>query len=335
MNADFESICALLQEQPPVNILCIGDIMLDKFVYGCVERISPEAPVPIFLTKKENVMLGGAGNVAFNLSSLGCETTFIGVTGRDKNSCLLSQMLNRAKIKNHLFKFDGLITTVKTRLIANNQHLLRVDNEDKYIIPKVIIPRVIAKLKKLISRHDVVVLSDYNKGIFTIDSCQAVINICNDLNKKVLIDPKGDNYEKYQGAYLVKPNLKEFCNVTKLCSIEPSSPTFYSEIHDAAQNLFSSHKIKNLVVTLGEHGMLYMSAGSDTVYHVPTNAKEVYDVSGAGDTALATLAMCIAKGFDLQNSVTLANIASGLVISKLGTAVITKNELIAELKASS
>lgn len=330
----IKNIENIFSKTKQINALCIGDVMLDKFVYGTVNRISPEAPVPVFLMNTEKSMLGGAGNVALNISSLGCNTSFIGVSGFDKNATLLSHLFTDAHIKHYFFKFKGLATTVKTRIIANNQHLLRLDNEIPYSVPFSIIPRLTKIIKKIIAKQDIVLLSDYNKGIFSVESCQTIINLCNQLGKKVIIDPKGDNYEKYRNAYLVKPNLKEFCLATGMHSLNPKSDSFFDDVKSGAHILFKNFNIKNLVITLSEHGMIFIGHESDQIYHIPTVAKEVFDVSGAGDTSLATLGTCLALGLDLNESVTIANIASGVVVSKLGTASVEPNELIDAIKNS-
>ena len=325
---EIKQIKECLTSANSINVLCIGDIMLDQFVYGSVTRISPEAPVPVFLRKNEKTMLGGAGNVALNVSSLGCNTTFLGVVGTDKNSTTLSNLFKDANIKNYFFKIKGLATTVKTRIIANNQHLLRIDSEIPYEVPVPIIPRLTSLLKKLIKCQDIVLLSDYNKGIFSVESCQTVITLCNQMNKKVIVDPKGKDYEKYRNAYLVKPNLKEFCLATGVTSIDPSSDKFSDQIKTGSYYLFDKYNIKNLVITLSEYGMVYVSQEHDQIYHVPTVAKEVFDVSGAGDTSLATLGLALANGLDVRIAVSLANVASGLVVAKLGTASVSMDELL-------
>ena len=325
---EIKQIKECLTRANSINVLCIGDIMLDQFVYGSVTRISPEAPVPVFLKKSDKTMLGGAGNVALNVSSLGCNTTFLGVVGSDKNATTLSKLFKAANIKNYFFKIRGLATTVKTRIIANNQHLLRIDNEEPYQVPLPIIPRLTTLLKKLITSQNIVLLSDYNKGIFSVESCQTVINLCNQMNKRVIVDPKGSDYEKYRNAYLVKPNLKEFSLATGISSIDPTSDKFFDQIKSGSFYLFDKYNIKNLVITLSEYGMVYVSQEKEQIYHVPTVAKEVFDVSGAGDTSLATLGLALASGIDIRTAVSLANVASGLVVAKLGTASVSMDELL-------
>lgn len=325
---NYSEISTVLTNNQNINLLCIGDIMLDKFIYGSVDRISPEAPVPVFAYKNEKMMLGGAGNVALNLSSLNCNTTFLGVVGNDSNANLLSKLMQENDIKHYFVRVKSLPTIVKTRIIASNQHLLRIDNEKKFKIPSSVIPRISTILNKLISKQDIVLLSDYNKGIFSVESCQMIIDLCNKLGKKVIIDPKGNDYSKYSNAFLVKPNLKEFKEATGIFSIDPTSNTFIEDLKLGADILYSRFNIKNLIVTLSEYGMVYISKENGQILHVPTIAKEVFDVSGAGDTSLATIGVCLAKGLSVEQAMMTANIASGIVVGKMGTATVTIEEIL-------
>lgn len=333
INIDYDRILGLISNvSSKVNTLCIGDVMLDKFVYGLVERISPEAPVPVFSLKTEKIMLGGAGNVAINLSTLGCNVSFFGVAGRDENAKVLSRLFRDSGVKHYFVKIPDYPTIVKTRILANNQHLLRIDKEEKFKIPYTIIGRLSSILKKIISKQDIVLLSDYNKGVFSVESCQMVIDLANELGKKTIVDPKGTDYSKYRNAYLVKPNLKEFKDATGLTSVDPKSENFLNEIKLGAEVLYQKFNIQNLIVTLSEHGMVYVSPKSEKIFHIPTVAKEVFDVSGAGDTSLATLGMSLANNFSISDAMVLANIASGIVVGKLGTSSVTLDEICLHIK---
>ena len=310
-----------------VRVLVIGDIMLDKFEYGKVERISPEAPVPIFKFSHEKKMLGGAGNVVANLVALGCKTTFIGIVGKDINGTTITSLLHKAGAHSHLLKLDNYPTIVKTRLIAGNNHLLRADQEE--IIP--VVTELLPKFKKILTQAiknvDIVLVSDYNKGLLTPITTQLIIDICNNFNKTVLVDPKGTDYSKYKGVTLVKPNLKEFSEATGM-KFDPLSPNFHNDAKAGAQILFSKYDIKNLLVTLSEYGMMYISAENiNELKQIPTEAKEVFDVSGAGDTSLATLGAAIGANIPIKDAMKLANLASGIVVGKLGTATVSADEL--------
>ncbi len=310
-----------------VKVLVIGDIMLDRFLYGTVERISPEAPVPIFKAGTEKQMLGGAGNVVANLTDLGCQVMFIGIVGKDKDGLKISRLLSQCGAKHHLLKLNNYPTIVKTRIIAGNNHLLRADQED--ILP--FFENRMTQFKRILTRAvqnaDIVLLSDYNKGILTPITTPVIIDICRHLNKKVIIDPKGNDYTKYTNAFLIKPNLKEFSEATGQ-KYNPIDPDFQQKIKAGATRLFSAYNIQNLLITLSEHGMIYVSSQNpNKLIQIPTQAKEVFDVSGAGDTSLATLGASIGAKANIHEAMTLANLASGIVVGKLGTATVSASEL--------
>ncbi|MBR1544591.1 MAG: D-glycero-beta-D-manno-heptose-7-phosphate kinase [Alphaproteobacteria bacterium] len=310
-----------------VKVLVIGDIMLDRFIYGKVERISPEAPVPVFKYDHEKKMLGGAGNVVANLTSLGCKTTFLGIIGDDANGKTVSYLLRKINAKSHFLRLSDYPTIVKTRLVSANQHITRIDQEEILPINENLIPRFKKILINSIKNVDVVLISDYNKGLLTPITTQIIINICNQLGKKSIIDPKGSDYSKYIGATLVKPNLKEFSEATGKKYL-PTSKTFHKDVSLGAKVLFDKYNIKNLIVTLSEYGMLYVSSENNKeVDQIPTQAKEVYDVSGAGDTSLATLGASLGADVSIKDAMKLANLASGIVVGKLGTATVTSSEL--------
>ncbi len=311
-----------------VRILCVGDIMLDEFVYGSVKRISPEAPVPVFQPTKKTKMLGGAGNVAANLRSLGCKTTFMGIVGNDNQGQLIQQKLSELGATAHLIVLDEWPTIIKTRLISGSTHLLRSDREEKLNMSDQTYEKFITEFTKQVQSADVVLLSDYNKGVLNEKTTPELIKISNKYNKPVIIDPKGTHYEKYFGATLVKPNLKEFSEATSM-TFDPKSPDFHAHVSQGASKLFKTHQIKNLIVTLSEYGMLYVSSNNpNDILQIPTVAKEVYDVSGAGDTSMATLGAAIGSEIPIKDAMKLANTASGIVVGKIGTATVSASELM-------
>lgn len=315
-----------------LRVLVVGDIMLDSFMYGDVKRISPEAPVPVFNYKRSKDMLGGAGNVVANLCALGVKTTFIGVVGADENGRKISSLLRNCGAISHLLKLKNYPTIVKKRIIAGNTHLIRIDTEEKLPIPEEIIPRIKKSVKSAVSSADIVLLSDYSKGLLTNDTTQILIQECNLQNKKVLIDPKGTDYSKYADASLVKPNLKEFSEACDL-SISSADPQLPELLVKGAKKIFSKTKIKSLLITLSEKGMAFVdSEDPDGIFMIPTEAKEVFDVSGAGDTCLATLGATIGCGYEIRKAMKLANKAAGIVVGKLGTACITAPELFENKK---
>lgn len=317
------------------KVLVIGDIMLDRFEYGKVERISPEAPVPVFKFDREKIMLGGAGNVVANLVSLGCRTTFIGIIGDDFNGEMLVSLLKKSGAHSHTIKLSNYPTIIKTRYIANNNHLLRADQEEPMPYNEELMPKFMAIAKKAVSMADIVLVSDYNKGLVNSKVCPKIIEICRKAGKKVIIDPKGADYSKYSGATLVKPNLKEFSEASGR-RYDPKSPDFRKQVIDGAKTIFSKHGIDNLIVTLSEHGMMLIpSENPDNAKQIPTAAREVFDVSGAGDTSLATLGASLGAGVPIEYAVELANAASGIVVGKLGTATVSAEELKKALEDNS
>lgn len=317
------------------NILCIGDIMLDKFVYGKVNRISPEAPVQVFEYKEAKEMLGGCGNVVANLVSLGCNANYIGIVGDDENGKKISKLLNKINCHYHLLKLDSLRTIVKTRIIANHNHILRIDKEEQLPIIEDLIPKFKKILDRAIKNADIVILSDYAKGVLTDFTTPMIIDICDKYHKRVIVDPKGDNYKKYRGAFFVKPNLKEFLEATDK-KIDINKKNYKNEIIKSAKKLFSETGIQNLLITLSEHGMVYISSNKpNNIIHMPTMAKEVFDVSGAGDTTIAAFTAALSLDCDIETAMQFANIAAGIAVGKLGTACVSKEEMSIELNSLS
>ena len=308
-----------------VRILVIGDIMLDRFIYGNVERISPEAPVPVFKYKSEKEMLGGAGNVVANLAKMGCMVKFIGIIGRDESGEKIAKQLKEIGAHVHLLKLENYQTIVKTRLIAGNNHLTRVDQEEILPVIEGLLPRYQRILNQAVKNADIVLVSDYNKGLLTSVTTPMIIQTCHNYHKKVIVDPKGADYSKYIGATLIKPNLKEFSQATG-CQYNPTSADFQQQIQQKAKDLFQKYHIEHLIITLSEYGMIHVDAANDLL-QIPTEAKEVYDVSGAGDTSLATIGAALGAGAPVKEAMKLANLAAGIAVGKLGTATVSAKEL--------
>jgi len=293
-----------------VRVLVVGDVMLDKYILGEITRISPESPTPIINPTERKYVVGGAGNVAVNLSSLGCETTFIGITGNDTNSTILSKLLSDNKISTHLINDDKRTTTIKTRVVSQGRQLLRVDDEDTLAVKDDILTEVIEAVTTIIYNVDVVVLSDYNKGMFNNNLAKVIINKCRLSNIPVFVDPKGLDWHRYYGATCITPNVGEFLDAGGL-------------------NTANTLNVGYVLVTKGADGMTLISKDGET--HIPTTAKSVYDVSGAGDTVIATLAGAHGAGVSIQDAVHIANIAAGIVVGIMGTSPITKELLISEM----
>ncbi len=293
--------------------------MLDAYLWGDCSRISPEAPVQIVDISNETFNLGGAGNVINNLKSLNSNVTAISVIGEDKNSVELEKLLTK-KCKNYfLLKEKGRVTTKKTRIIAANSQVIRFDKENIKQIKSSSENIILGKIKDIISKIDVVVLSDYNKGVLTKNLTKKIIKLSNKENKKVIVDPKGKDFKKYKNAYLLTPNKKEAQEILgKNLNTEKS---FFKLFKYLKENL----NIDIPLVTLSKEGVTYEE--DNKIINKPTYAKEVFDVTGAGDTVIATLSYFIALNYSLSDSIEYANKAAGIVVGKIGCATATLEEI--------
>lgn len=310
------------------KILCVGDLMLDRFVYGEVERTSPEAPVPILGIERQSVMLGGVGNVARNLISLGARATLLSVVGDDEVGRNLTQMVGEEdRIEPYLLVEPGRPSTEKTRFVAGGQQLLRTDRETRRWISQQSAENLLRMAEDIIPECDVLVISDYAKGILTDELCQALIKRARAENKPVVVDPKGDNYACYKGASIITPNRRELGAATG------AAVGTDGEIVSAGKALIAQLEIEALLVTRSQDGMTLIS-GDGQVEHLPAQAREVFDVSGAGDTVVATLASALAKGVELIEAAALANVAASVVVAKSGTAVVYAADLLHAVRAS-
>ena len=288
--------------------------MLDRYWYGDTGRISPEAPVPVVNVNNTEDRAGGAGNVALNIAVLGCEVTLCGITGDDEAAQSLEEILQHQKVNCHFEKRSNQQTITKLRLMSRSQQLLRADFEKDFSLTNGL---NIEALSKLIEQHDVVVLSDYGKG--TLADPQPIIQAPLVSNKPVIVDPKGSDFTKYRQSTLITPNQSEFDTIAGKASSEED---FFERGRKTRQSL----NIDSLLVTRSEKGMALFSANQEP-YLQPTQAREVYDVTGAGDTVVATLASSIAAGTSITEAVQIANLAAGVVVGKLGTATVTPQEL--------
>jgi D-beta-D-heptose 7-phosphate kinase/D-beta-D-heptose 1-phosphate adenosyltransferase len=311
------------------RILCSGDIMLDRFIRGSVDRISPEAPVPILKYAEETMMLGGAGNVIANLCSLGCAAAFVGVVGQDREGDLVQSLLEACGSTCDLLRLEASSTIVKTRFVSDNNHMLRFDRETVEPLSDDNAAVLLAKIERALPHCDLVLLSDYAKGLLTDHFVQGVIRLCRQQGKRVMIDPKGRDYAKYRGAFLLKPNRKEL-ELASDAKLNAKSPHFIQDVSRAAKAVAERVDVEHVIVTLGDKGMLHVaSKGKEEPLHLPTFAKEVFDVSGAGDTSFAVLGASLAAGASLSDAMRLANSASGIVVGKFGTATVNCDDLLA------
>ncbi len=299
--------------------------MLDRFIRGKILRISPEAPIPVLHIEDEVAILGGAGNVVRNLEALGAFVTFISVVGKDKDGDHIQNLLkDLPKVRASLLVNEGRITTTKTRFIAGNQQVLRTDSEQTLPLEAPLEDELVRQIKDQISSHDLVILSDYAKGLFSPQGLQSIILEARTQKKPILVDPKGRDYSRYKGATLLTPNHHE------LASVMTTPPETEEDLVNAAKDVMETCNIEAMIITRGEKGMTLVKA-SGLIEHLSTKALEVFDVSGAGDTVIATLAVSLAAGATFSNAISLANTAAGLVVAKVGTAVVHTQELIEAL----
>lgn len=302
------------------KILIIGDIMLDIYQYGNCSRISPEAPVPVVDFIREEKMLGGAGNVLKNLVSFGANCEIISVIGKDISGKIIIEKINELNVDSRLLIIDkNRQTTEKNRIVTLGQQLLRIDKEDKKPINVNLETKIIRYIKQNIKNFDVIIFSDYMKGVLTNKICAEIIKIAKMNNILTLVDPKGSNYKKYKNIDLIKPNLKE----AEILIGEPIRTK--EDIKIACQNIKKLLECKYVVITLAEEGIALMSENFETI---PTESCQVFDVSGAGDTVLASLAICLKQKYSLFESCIFSNKAASVVIRKFGSATTTIPEVI-------
>jgi rfaE bifunctional protein kinase chain/domain len=308
---------SMLEKISQVRLLVVGDVMLDRYWFGEVSRISPEAPVPVVKVQRMEERLGGAANVARNAASLGAVSALLSVVGNDEAGRTLGRLLEEGQIDANLHVDREIDTTVKLRVIGRQQQLLRIDFETTP--SHEVLQAKLADFETRVVQSDVVVLSDYGKGGLT--HIAEMIRIARAHDKPVLVDPKGDEWGKYAGATVITPNRSELKEVVGRWSSD-------EELAAKARKLRGELGLEALLVTRSEEGMTLFA---DEVHHQPALAREVFDVSGAGDTVIATLAVMIAAGADWAEAIRVANIAAGIVVGKLGTAVVSREELAAAL----
>jgi rfaE bifunctional protein kinase chain/domain len=302
------------------RVLVVGDVMLDRYWFGDVHRISPEAPVPVLKVSRVEERPGGAANVARNIASLGAHCTLLSVVGADEaGDCLQRLLTEQGGVEALLHRDEGFATIVKLRAVARQQQLLRIDFETPP--SHEVLQAKLMEFKDKLPNCNVVLLSDYGKG--GLAHIAEMIRLARAAGKPVLVDPKGEDYARYQGATLLTPNRSEFREVAGSWSNE-------DELNAKAEKLRNQLNLEALLVTRSEEGMSLFRSGS--VLHEPTHAREVFDVSGAGDTVIATLAVMLATGADMQDAVRIANRAAGIVVGKLGTAVVSREEILEDMR---
>ena len=310
-----------------LKILVVGDLMLDRYILGEVDRISPEAPVPVLRHAQRYERAGGAANVAMNLAGLGCQALLAGFWGDDAERRELAAFLDAANIDTAGVVTTALPTISKTRIVGRRQQLLRLDIESRERPGSADVQRLRERAEQLVGKVHAVVLSDYAKGALTAEICEAVIRAARAAGIPVLADPKTPDFSKYSGATMVCPNLAELSAATGVSAHELEA------LLQAGERQRSEHELTYLTVTMSEQGIRVLSEGK--AFHSAARAREVFDVSGAGDTVIATLAAGLAGGLKVETTVELANLAAGIVVGKVGTVPIAQHELIAALTPSS
>lgn len=319
----MQDLVKLVKAISGVKVLVIGDLMLDAFVYGDVERISPESPVPVLAIRRQDMMLGGAGNVLSNLCALGAKPSIFTLIGDDADGEKALQIARDIGAQTEGILKDPTRPTIrKTRYLARNQQLLRSDYELMHPISADLEEALIKKLEKAIKGAGAVVLSDYGKGVLRLSVLERIIAIAHKDKVPVLVDPKGHDYTKYKGADIVTPNRKELAEATGAAKLVSDA-----EIIEAANKIIATCGIGCIIATRSEDGMSVIKQGQ-TPIHLKTQAREVFDVSGAGDTVIAAIAASLAAGADIETAAKISNLAAGIAVSKVGTAPVRAEELL-------
>ncbi len=313
-----------------LRVLVVGDIMIDRYIVGDVERISPEAPVPVLRQLREYARPGGAANVAMNLAGLGLQTTLAGFVGADTCADELLQLMHAAGVNTSGLVKASLPTIAKTRVVSRTQQLMRIDVESREQHTSGDAAKLLSTSIDAVAEADAVILSDYAKGALTERLCRGVIDAARERGIPVLVDPKARDFSKYVGATTVCPNLQELSTATGV-DVHATEALL-----DAGRSLLTGLSIDFLTVTMSERGIHVLRRGGvHEEYRSPARAREVFDVSGAGDTVIATLAASLAGGLSVESAVELSNVAAGIVVAKLGTVPVAAHEIVSELTVSS
>ncbi len=325
-NCKPEILIEAVRQFPRIKILVIGDLMLDRFIWGSVSRISPEAPVPVVEIRTETTCLGGAANVAANIKSLGATPIPLGVVGRDSEGRNLREILKTLGTPvSGLMDDPSRSTTVKTRIIAQHQQVCRTDREDRLPLSPALHRKVVDRFRSHLPRVDAVVISDYAKGLITPQFLKEILPAAKSVGKIVCVDPKLKNLAVYQPATVITPNTLE---AERSAGITISNRR---DLQRAGRKILRETRIQHLLITRGEQGMALFE-GADQVKYIPTVAREVFDVTGAGDTVISTLALGLVAGLSILEAAIISNIAAGIVVGKLGTASVTPDELISRIQ---
>jgi rfaE bifunctional protein kinase chain/domain len=337
----MEGLKQIIGRFPRAKILVIGDLIVDQYIWGRVERVSPEAPVPVVWAQRRNYLPGGAANVANNIKALGAGVCLCGVIGKDSQAAILLDELKKRRIDTSGIFFEpGRQTTLKTRVIAGHQQVVRVDWEHTEPLPAEFNARVAAFAERYIDKFDAIIIEDYGKGVINSALLDKLVLLARRKKKIINVDPKEENFQYYRQVTCITPNRKELENAVRNLKLKDTSNRFKlsndrlfqdRDIEAAARQVMEYLKLSSILVTLGEQGMRLFESGKKKSVHIPTVAQEVFDVSGAGDTVIAAFTLALACGADKLQAAHIANFSAGVVVSKLGTAVCSRGELLARL----
>jgi len=337
-----DNLKRVISRFPKARVLVVGDLILDEYIWGNVDRISPEAPVPVVWAKKKTYVPGGAANVANNIATLQAKVSLIGVVGRDENKDILLTELKKRKIpiKNILVE-PKRYTTLKTRIIAAHQQVVRLDWEHTDSLSRQANQKILGLVEKSLDDFDALIIEDYGKGVINVQLLGQLIALAHAHKKIITVDPKQEHFQYYRGATCITPNRKELENAIRNLKIKDTTNRFRfsmdqlvtdGDIAQAAGEIIRYLDLGSLLVTLGEQGMRLFEKGGRTTY-IPTVAQEVFDVSGAGDTVISVFTLGLCSGGSLQEAAHLANFAAGIVVGKIGTATTTRKELLEKIFA--
>ena len=336
----MKNLKEIIKNLNKARVLVIGDLILDEYIWGKVERISPEAPVPVVWANRKTQVPGGAANVANNIRAYGSDAYLSGVIGNDKNAGALLTELKKNKINTRgIFEEAGRYTTVKTRIISGHQQIVRVDWEHTEPLPQETTRKMFNYIKKNIDNFDAIIIEDYGKGVINAQLLEGVILLAQMHKKIVMVDPKEDHFQYYRGVTSITPNRKELENAVRHLKIRDSKNKLKldndklftdKDIDSAGRQILEYLGLESLLVTLGEQGMKLFEKGG-RMTHIPTVAQEVFDVSGAGDTVISTFTLGLCAKASKLDAAHIANYAAGIVVGKIGTATATREELLERL----
>ncbi len=322
----MEDLGIILEGFDRVRVVILGDLIIDQYIWGQVKRISPEAPIPVVEVVRENFSLGGAANVASNLNALGVEVKICGVVGDDSHGKMLFEMLEQKGIDTGLILKDpDRPTILKTRIIAHKQQVVRVDREDTRLLQGELLSEMKARLQEAIPKADALILEDYGKGVIQEGLLGEIVPMARSLGKIVTVDPKRDHFDFYKGVTAITPNRVEAGEAVGIHISDGQG------LHEAGARLMERVQCDAVLITMGDQGMCLFQEGAPPL-NIPARAREVYDVSGAGDTVIAVFTSALVAGASFRQAAILSNVAGGLVVEKLGTAVVMREEIRARMK---